>query len=199
MGQVWVLQVCPSVYFRTVRDWLVEQARITFCLNAQVQSVTFASQRITELHFRRDQTIERIKSRAVVDATGTAEVVRLVDSALVEDEEPRALGGFVARLRGMAPGSLIFPRGVGLARQMRAAAAAGELPVDCSHAWLDTGVNEDEAYLKLAVPIPNEWRECQKDLAALATRHANAVVEFFRNSPRMLWRTGNPRWRPGNW
>jgi len=189
MGQVWVLQVCPSVYVRTVRDWLAEETRITVCVNAQVQSVACADQRIAELHIRNGATVERIHPGAVVDATGTAEVVRLVNSTLVEDDAPRALGGFVARLRGLAPDSLVFPRGVGIARQMRAAAASGELPSECSQAWLDIGVAADEAYLKLAVPIPDDWRERQSDLAESAHRHAGAVVEFLRK----LWGFENIR------
>jgi hypothetical protein len=86
----------------------------------------------------------------VVDATGSAEVVRL---AAPERVEPGvALAGLVARLAGVAPEALRFPRGVALLRKLRQSVGEGALPAACAGVWLDQGVRDDEAYLKLAVP-----------------------------------------------
>jgi hypothetical protein len=57
------------------------------------------------------------------------------------------------------------------------------VPADCARAWLDSGVREDEAYLKLFVPLPEDWRAREQELVAAARRDGEAVVAFLRRRP----------------
>ena len=59
-------------------------------------------------------------------------------------------------MRGVAPGALTFPKGLGVVRALRGAAADGTLSPECGQAWLDAGVYEDEVYVKLLVPLPDD-------------------------------------------
>jgi hypothetical protein len=110
--------------------------------------------------------------RTVVDATGTAEIVRLLDPSLVEGDGPHSASGWIFRLSNVAKGALDFPKGVGLVRDLRAAAAAGRLPPLASHAWLDEGIAEDEVFVKLMVP---------PDGISIAAQ--DAIVAFLRHLP----------------
>jgi hypothetical protein len=127
----------------------------------------------------------RLRPRAVVDATGTAEVVRLIDPALVQDDPTPAAGGLIFRMRGVLPGSLAFPKGLGVVRALRRAAEDGTLPPTCGQAWVDVGAAEDEAYVKLFVPLPDDWRqrEGRGELTRAALGTQSAVVAFLRRLP----------------
>src|SRR5262249_53574302 len=114
---------------------------------------------------------------------GTAEVVRLLDAALVEGDVPLAAGGVVLRLRGVAPLALAFPRGAALNRALRTAALAGELPAEAGKAWLDSGAHEGEAFLKLFVPRPEGWRRLGAEVRQAALTTGAAVVDFLRRRP----------------
>ena len=191
MGRVWVLSVCPDVYRGVLRRWLAAEPRITLLPNARVCGVEAAGGGVVGLEVERvgqgqlaaRGTTLRLAARAVVDATGTAEVVRRLDPSLLQDESRRAAGGLVLRLRGVAPGALAFPRGVAVVRELRAAAAAGALPPACGKAWLDAGVYEDEAYAKLFVPLPDDWCERQDEIVREARRGGDALLGFLRGQP----------------
>jgi hypothetical protein len=182
MGRVWVLQACPDVYQEAVRRWVAEE-RITVWLGAQVRRVATANGGVTELEVIGAGRLLRLRPRAVIDATGSAEVVRLVDPALVEDDAERAAGGLIVRLDGVAPGALAFPRSIAVVRALREAVACGALPAGCAHAWVDSGCQDGEAYVKLPVPLPDDWRARQGALAAAAEHHAAAVVALLRQMP----------------
>jgi hypothetical protein len=183
MGRAWVLSVCPDVYRRTVTRWIAEHPEIAVRCAALVTRVRRSGPRITELEIAADGTSLRLPTAAVIDATGTAEVVRLTGQSLVEDDGPRAAGGWIVRLRRVAPGALDFPKGLAVVRALRAAAQTGGLPWECRHAWIDCGIDPDEAFLKLFVPLGERWRERRGEISRAAEATTQAVVELLRDWP----------------
>ena len=183
MGRVWVLNVCPRVYTRVVQEWISEYANIRVLCGTRITGVATDDDGVTELSFSGRGGPERIEPAAVVDATGVAEVVRLIDRDLVEDDPERAAGAWIFTLREMSPGALGFPKGVGVVRAIRAAAQAGTLPQECDKAWLDAGISSDEAYIKLFVPLRNGWRAHESQITRNAQSTQAAVVDFLRAMP----------------
>jgi hypothetical protein len=182
MGRVWVLSVCPDRYRAVVRRWLAAEEHISALYGARVSRMETAAGKIVRLEITSPGESLQLRTRAVIDATGTAEVVRLLDPSLVQSDPRRAAGGLVLKLRGVAPGTLIFPQGLVVLRALRAAAADGALPPGCDKAWLDSGAREDEVYVKLFVPLPDDWRERESrgEITCAARRSGEAVVAFLR-------------------
>jgi hypothetical protein len=182
MGRVWVLSVCPDVYRAAVWRWLAAEERITAHYGARVARLEVASGRIVGLEIIRPGETLRLRTRAVIDATGTAEVVRLLDPSLLQNDPRRAAGGLVLQLRGVVPDALNFPQGLAVLRALRAAAADGTLPPGTDQAWLDSGTGEDEVYVKLFVPLPDDWRERERrgEITCAARHSGEAVVAFLR-------------------
>src|SRR5262249_30046294 len=90
-------------------------------------------------------------------------------------------GGLIFQLRGVAAEALAFPKGLAVVRALHEASAAGTLPLNCSKAWVDTGVYDDEAYVKLFVPLSNSGgADGSRDEALRAQA---AVVEFLKSWP----------------
>jgi hypothetical protein len=185
MGRLWVLQACPSAYRDTVTGWVQAERRIRVVCGARVTQVATNHKRINELEISRTCGTRRIRPGAVVDATGTAEIARLVDPSLVIDDHQRAAGGWVFRIRGIARDALSFPKGVGVVRALREAAKAGALPATCAHAWIDAGIDEDEAFVKLMVPLADDWREPARlrQIESQARASQTAVFEFLKQRP----------------
>jgi hypothetical protein len=185
IGRAWVLNVCPDVYRDVTGAWLACEPRVTVLCNAAVTHAATAGDRVAEVGVAVGGATIRLRARAVIDATGTAEVVRRIDSALLQSDPRRAAGGLIVRLRGVAAGALAFPQGLAVVRALRGAAANGALPARCAHAWVDAGVYDDEAYLKLFVPLPDDWRDprARDELEAAARREAAAVVAFLKRLP----------------
>jgi ribulose 1,5-bisphosphate synthetase/thiazole synthase len=183
LGRAWVLSVCPRVYERTVTEWLAEERDIAVCTGARVVQVVRAGPQVKELAYVAGGAARRLAPAAVIDATGTAEVVRLLDEALVSDEGPRAAGGWIVRLASVAEGALDFPKGLAVVRALREAASRHELPRECSHAWIDLGIEPDEAFLKLFVPLDQTWRNRREDISRTAHATALAVIDFLRQHP----------------
>ncbi len=191
VGRTWVLNVAPDAYQAVVQRRLESEARVTVCCHTQPVGVAVVGNRIVEVEARGPQGVFRLPAQAVVDATGTAEAVRLVDPALLQDDPRRAAGGLIFTLRGVVPGALAFPRGVGIVRALRRAAETGILPPSCAKAWLDSGCRDDEVYVKLFVPLPENWRDPQVCCATLdAARETQAaVVAFLRQQPEFAQAT----------
>ncbi len=185
MGRVQVYQVAPALYARVVSDWIAEQSRIHVVCGAQITRVTTDNDRIVELALTAGNQTERIRPRAVIDATGSGHIVRLTDPQLIDDDGNRAAGGLIFTLRGVEPGTLAFPRGIGIVRRMREAAGTGELPAECQHAWLDIGTREDEVYVKLFVPLRTggDNPEVSDAVSALADRMQQGVLQLLRTLP----------------
>src|SRR5262249_27459621 len=121
IGRAWVLSCCPGVYRAVVENWVKAEPRISLHTGTRVCGVVGTSGEIGEVETSGPEGRFRLGARAVIDATGTAEVVRLLDPALVQDDPQRAAGGLIFTLCGVAPGTLAFPKGLGILRAFRAA------------------------------------------------------------------------------
>src|SRR5262245_20909224 len=185
LGRTWVLNVSPDVYRTVVGRWIEAERRITAFYNGQVTHVVKTADGISEVTVSGPRGSFSLRTRAVIDATGTAEVVRLLDCSLLNSDPQRAAGGLIFTLRGVAPGTVVFPRGVGVLRALRSAAEEGTLPADCSKAWIDTGNLDDEVYVKLFVPLPDDWRdrESRGEITREALNTQAAVVSFLQRLP----------------
>jgi hypothetical protein len=185
MGRLWVLQVCPNSYLRTVGSWIEQTPRITVLAGAAVTDAVQSGNRIVELTASCAGSTLRWTPRAVIDATGTAELARLLDESLVTDDDHRSAGGWIFRLRGVASGALEFPRGLALVRRLREAAESGALPAECGKAWIDRGLYEDEAFVKLFVPLPPQCRDrqCRGEIVRRSQATQTAVTGFLRTLP----------------
>ncbi|MEX0700641.1 MAG: FAD-dependent oxidoreductase [Planctomycetales bacterium] len=185
LGRTWVLNVPPPTYRRIVQDWLAEMPRIDVRCGARIVRVAMARGSVCRLEGRGPAGRFRLFPDAVIDATGTAELVRRAAPELVEEGSMRAAGGLIFTLRNVAPGALKFPKGIAAVRGLRQAAAQGELPPECAHAWIDAGTRDDEVYVKLFVPLGVEWRTPAGRMAirAAARRCRAAVVERLKRLP----------------
>src|SRR6185295_18332777 len=112
------------------------------------------AERITQVTFKVGEQQISLQPLAVVDATGTAAVARLLDPSNVLEDSQCGAGGLIFRLRNVAPQAVEFPKSVGLVRAIRAAADSGALPPACRHTWLDVGLEQDEVFVKLLIPLP---------------------------------------------
>jgi hypothetical protein len=126
----------------------------------------------------------RLEAQAVIDATGSAEVVRLLDSTLLHDAGRRAAGGLIFRLRGVEPAVREFPRNLQTVRALHRAAEEGVLPPGCGRAWLDRGIYTDEVFVKLLVPVPGNGHTAAFGVAPPETLAArDAIVDFLQRLP----------------
>jgi hypothetical protein len=168
-----------------VRRWLAAEKRICALYGARVSRLEMAAGRVVGLEIARTGETLRLRTRSVIDATGTAEVARLLDPSLLQVDPHRAAAGLIVRLRGVVPGTVNFPQGLAVVRLLRAAAADGTLPPGCDKAWLDIGAREDEVYVKLFVPLPDDWREREGcgEITRAARHSGAAVVAFLRRLP----------------
>lgn len=175
IGKVQCLNVCPQVYRKVVQQWLSSETRIEQLYSTSVTGVTVVNGRVVQCDAECGDRTVTLRPTAVIDTTGTAEVVRLVDPRCVHDDDQRAAGGLIFRLRGVQAGALAFPKSITLVEKLRDAARHAQLPASCEHAWLDQGVFADEVFVKLFVPLPSDWRRPER-LEKLA-RQAHAIQE----------------------
>jgi hypothetical protein len=185
LGRTWVLNVCPHLYQTVVGRWIEAEARITAYYEARATQLVKTGDRISELKVSGPGGSRWLRVKAVIDATGTAELVRLLEPSLLDSDPQRAAGGLIFTLRGVAPGTAVFPKGVGVLRALRGAAANGTLPADCRNAWIDMGTFDDEVYVKLFVSLPEDWRdrESRGEITREALKTQAAVVSFLQRLP----------------
>jgi hypothetical protein len=185
IGRTWVLSVCPEQYRAVAQGWIAAEPRIRLFCRTRLTNLVRAAGHVPEVELSGPRGTSRLRARAVIDATGTAEVVRALDRSLLQEDRRRAAGGLMVTLRGVAPGTLAFPRGVGVVRALRRAAETGDLPAECAKAWVDAGVQEDEVYVKLFVPLPEDWREGDRreEITRAARDAAAGVVSFLKQLP----------------
>jgi hypothetical protein len=183
LGRTWVLNVDPDVYAAAVRSWLAAQRRLVVLYRTRVTEVVRQGNRVVALNAVGPEGPVDVRTKAVIDTTGTAEVVRLLDPALVDDGRERMAGGLIFVVRNVAAGALAFPKGLGVVRALRTAAADGNLPVACDKAWVDSGVRDDEVYVKLFVPLPLDWRQREEHIMQEAHETQAAVVAFLKRLP----------------
>ena len=153
IGKTWVLDVDPANYANVVTDWVAATPNIKIVFHAGVTKLSIHAGQIAQITISSYGNFDSVQPAAVVDATGDANVVRLVDAERVANGV--ALGGFILQLRGVATDALRFPNGVALLMEIRKAAETHQLPPECLTLWLDTGVYPDEAYAKFNVTPDN--------------------------------------------
>jgi len=183
IGRTWVLNVDPETYRRVVSAWLAEEPQLDVYRATHVTAVTRDEGHVLAADLLGPQGRVRVEPMSVVDATGTAEFVRLANPEFVTDDPLRAAGGLIFTLRCVTPEALTFPRGLGIVRALRAATEAGTLPRGCTNAWIDSGVSCDEVYVKLFVPLGDNWRGRADEITREAHRTRNAVIEFLQRHP----------------
>lgn len=149
IGKTWVLNVDPEIYAQVMEQWIAAEAGLEICLQSEIAKVALTRGAVQEVVVRTATGPCALRTGALVDASGSADVVRRIDPACVH--EGAALGGFIVQMDGVAADALRFPASVGLAREIRQAAANGWLPPQCASVWLDAGVRDDEAYAKFSV------------------------------------------------
>jgi hypothetical protein len=187
MGRLWVLSVCPNRYRRITANWIEWEPRITVLNKSQVSRLTARDGRIIDLEISTPDGQRRLAPKAIIDATGAAQVVRLIDPGLVQRDTDRPLGGWIFRLRGIAPGVLDFPQRLGITRALQHALAEGTLPPMAAKTWIDRGMLQDEAFVKLSVSMTDSDDGPNSALHGQITREMRqvraAVVAFLRRLP----------------
>jgi hypothetical protein len=185
MGHTWVLNVAPEHYQQVVESFLAAEPRIRTLTSATLTSVRCNSSAVDCIEVIANGKPFRIAARAVIDASGSGELVKRINPALLEEDPCRAASGLIMRLNGVAPDAIETFKGIAVVRALRDAAAGGKLPDTCRHAWIDQGVVNGEVYLKLFVPergqngnggsrsgLPQCWQPAQM-----------AAVDFLRTLP----------------
>jgi hypothetical protein len=158
IGKTWTLSMEPDIYGRVTADWLAEEGVRVWC-GSTVNRVMTTGRQLEALGMEEPAgAIRQIYCGAVIDCTGSAEVVRLVDPALVVEEDDRAAAGLIFQVVNVERDALVFPRNIEILRGLRRAAEQGLLPEVCAKAWVDVGVKDNEAYVKLFVPMGVHWR-----------------------------------------
>jgi hypothetical protein len=152
MGKLWVLNVEPAIYEKVVEAWIKNQSNIQVFRNSQITLVQVANGLVNQIKWVTNDS-EKINLRpwALVDATGAAEIVRMINPQWVN--EGRALAGLIFQMRGVETKALKFPNNVGLLRTIKKATEDGILPTECAMTWFDTGIYEDEMYIKLNISM----------------------------------------------
>jgi hypothetical protein len=185
MGRVEVLQVCPNVYRDTVKRWIMDETKITPWFGARVTEIQVEAARIVHLTVQVGEETLHVQPSAVVDATGSAAVARHLGLTNVAEESQYSAGGLIFRLRNVTPGAVEFPRGVGLVRAIRAAADSDKLPPACRHTWLDIGLEPDDVFVKLLIPLRagSENSTRRNDDQQRAVELQTAVIAFLKRFP----------------
>ncbi|TWU26039.1 FAD-dependent oxidoreductase [Bythopirellula polymerisocia] len=203
IGKMQCLNLCPQIYRRVVEAWLDEESCIEQLYCASITQVTATDGQVVKCELNCGGSIETLRPTAVIDTTGTAEVVRLIGSQYVYDDEQRAAGGLVFRLRDVQPNTLVFPKSIVLIEKLKAATRSGRLPASCEHAWLDQGAYDDEVFVKLFVPLPSDWRdpnrlvELQRQTSNVQTQLISLLREWPEFAEARLTETGSLGVRDG--
>jgi hypothetical protein len=180
MGRTWVLNVNPEGYQFVLGRWLAAERRVTLIRQAHIVALKMRGGSVIEIQVDWPGNSACIHPQVVVDATGTAEVVARIDQSLLHRAAPTAAGGLIIRLRGVAQNALKFPNNLAMVKLLRTAVQEGELPQECANAWLDSGVYDDEAYLKMAVRLPEDWKARKKLIVDTAKLSGACLVAFLK-------------------
>jgi hypothetical protein len=185
MGRTWVLSVAPELYQRVVEGLLAAEPRIRLLCNSALTRVQCDADGVVYVEGFADRQPLCIVARAVIDASGSGELVKSIDPALVEEDPCRAAGGLIVRLSCVAPGAIESFKGMAILRALHDAAASGTLPGSCRHAWIDRGVADDEVYLKLFVPQcgQNDNGSAHGGFSEPLQSAQAAVVDFLHKFP----------------
>jgi hypothetical protein len=182
MGKLWVLNVDPNLYREVTRSWLASEPLITTLFETSLSRAWLDDRTVVDVEVSGSSGCRRLPVHALIDTTGSAAAVSAIDPRLKLRSSSVAAGGWVFRMRGIAPGAFVFPRNVALVRELREAASRGNLPAECERAWIDTGVYADEVFVKLFVPLQPGWQKAEAagKISAQARAQQQQVVQFLR-------------------
>ena len=159
IGRTQVLGVSPDVYQNVVNAWIAEESKIKVVYKSKVISVEVENGLVRRINVATPSGIITLQPKVLIDTTGSAEIVRMIDESLVIDNPRRAAGGLIFQVGGVEPGTLKFPYSIELLRNIRRATQNGVLSSECAMAWIDKGIYDDEVYVKLFVPLSVNWRK----------------------------------------
>ena len=193
IGKLWTLSVDPETYQAVIEHWIGRHANITvlrdsYAVKIHTDDLDRGGVRITQVDLVRGNRLESLPFDAVVDATGSAEVVRLVDPALVADGD--SLAGLIFQIRSVRPNALVFPRNIGVRRQMEAAVEAGVLPAVFARTWLDVGVSPTEIYAKANLPSSAYDAEAVQDWGLALMACLRQIPDFAESELARVGRLG---------
>lgn len=177
IGRTWCLAVDPALFQQVLTGWLREEPAITLMTDSRVSGGTLAAAELSRLELLLQGEPVSCLPAAALDATGSAELVRLLAPELLQQDRQPVSAGVIFRLRGCGPGALSFPKGAQLLCTIRQAAAEGRLSAVAGSAWLDTGLVEDEVFVKLTLPPE------QRDDLETITAARDSLVLFLQQYP----------------
>lgn len=150
MGKVWTLSVDPALYQTVVERWVESKPNITVLRGAYLTQIQTAGRRVSQVEVMVGQQPVWLPTDALVDTTGCAALVRMLDATKVV--EGTVLAGLIFQIRGVASDALKFPKNIAVQRSLQSAVAAGTLPTAFARTWFDIGVYDDEVYAKANLP-----------------------------------------------
>jgi len=189
IGKTWVLAVDPETYTKVVQDWLDEYKNIEVRTSATDLSIKKNTQGnlVESISFRTNDKSITIDTDAIVDASGSAGAVRLIEKELVIDDNKPAMAAIVFQLLGIDHSEIKAPRNIALMRKIRAAVSCGELPRQLASTWLDIGTHANEIYVKASIPVPDKWYADDGELfmKTVGIDAVNKMLEFLKSNADM--------------
>ena len=147
IGRTCTLTVAPIVYEQVVESWINRYPTLNLFRNSQLTDIQTEAGLVKQVELTTPKEQIILQPQAVIDATGTAEVVRFISPQNVIDEA--VLAGLILQVDGVPKKVLKFPKNITYLRQIQQAVTDNILPPECNRTWLDTGVYEDQIYIKL--------------------------------------------------
>ena len=176
MGKVWTLSAAPAVYEQVVERWVAGLPNITVLRDTYPIQVHTEGRRVRQLQVLGESGKRLLPVDALVDATGTAEAVRMLES--LEMMPGDALAGLIFQIRGIKEDAVKFPKNIGIRQMAQAAVEAGDLPQLFAGAWFDSGVYADEVYAKLNIPSDGYDRSRAGDYREILARFIKQLPGF---------------------
>ncbi|RNC67971.1 MAG: FAD-dependent oxidoreductase [Desulfuromonadales bacterium] len=188
IGRLWTLVVDPETYGNVITDWVREESNIQLCKESTITHVETRNNSVVEIELLHEGMKTTVRPKAVVDASGNAALVRMINDELVILESRRAAAGLIFSMVVSDRQRFSFPQNVALLRTIRSAVQQSILPIECWSVWFDTGVKQNEVYVKLSVPYAIDQGEADDDSALNEKVHVirDSLVTFLRNSSLLL-------------
>ncbi len=169
LGKLWVLNVDSSIYTKVVKDWIEQQSNITVLYHSHITAIESNEGLVSQIKWIDHQQIQHsLQSSAIVDATGNAALVRLLNPELVI--AGTTLAGLIFQVHNVKAEDFTFPKNIAFLHSIKQASKEGKLPAVCAMTWFDSGVYENEIYVKLSIPVSfNDTHEQHAVIAKLFT------------------------------
>jgi FAD dependent oxidoreductase len=179
MGKVWVLPHDPSSFAIVCADYLKETPGLEARFGAELVAVHSDGERVLAVEIRQGDDLCVVKARSFIDATGDASVVAMSGAGFDQSESSRLQRpAFIARLTGLAPGSLGDPERLRLAHEVATGVKSGDLSSDALGAAFRPGVREGDAFLTVDLSAGGAaWEPTSPDAIAEVETVGRRTVE----------------------